>query len=217
MPALYTFPGEEGSIKVVTSYTERNVYAGLLVLAGFSILALEIVGVRILAPYVGTSVPVWAALMGVTLLGSAIGYYLGGVQADRSFSKQRVVGIAFVAGVTVGVIPFLRPALGAITSNLSPGAAALGGSLALFFVPAVSLGMIITYIIRHFVSSKDRIAQIHGDYYALATLGSIMGVFGTAYLLIPFFTLPQILYGLSAALILGGALLLTARSAEVAK
>ena len=64
----------------------------LLFLSGFVILSLEILGIRILAPYVGTTTPVWAALLGVTLAGSAVGYYWGGVLADHVQKKPYFYG-----------------------------------------------------------------------------------------------------------------------------
>jgi hypothetical protein len=50
----------------------------IVTLAGAGTLAIEMVAPRLLAPAFGTSQPIWAAVIGMTLLYLAIGYHLGG-------------------------------------------------------------------------------------------------------------------------------------------
>ena len=76
------------------------------------------------------------------------------------------------------------------------------GAMLLFFIPIMFLSAITTYVIRIFVKTLDAIGKIHGDLYALATIGSVVGVFGTSYILVPFFTIPTILYSLSVSIFL---------------
>ena len=51
--------------------------------SGAVLLGVEIASSRVLAPFFGNSLYVWGALIGVVLTGLAIGYWLGGVLADR--------------------------------------------------------------------------------------------------------------------------------------
>jgi MFS family permease len=51
--------------------------------SGAVLLGLEIAASRVLAPYIGNSLYVWGALIGVVLAGLAVGYWLGGTLADR--------------------------------------------------------------------------------------------------------------------------------------
>src|SRR5579872_7017384 len=53
-------------------------------LSGAAVLIVEILGAKMLAPYVGTSHFVWTAQIAVTLVALAAGYALGGWVADRS-------------------------------------------------------------------------------------------------------------------------------------
>ena len=53
-------------------------------LSGAVLLGLELVASRVLAPFFGNSIFVWGALIGVVLAGLSIGYWIGGVLADRS-------------------------------------------------------------------------------------------------------------------------------------
>ncbi len=43
----------------------------------------EIIGSRLLSPYLGASTYVWTSLIGVILAALSLGYYLGGKFADR--------------------------------------------------------------------------------------------------------------------------------------
>lgn len=174
----------------------------LLFLSGFVILSLEILGIRILAPYVGTTTPVWAALLGVTLAGSAVGYYWGGVLADHVQKKAVFLWLAAGASISIALIPLLRSVLSVVAPYFGYSGGAFIGAMLLFFIPIMFLSAITTYVIRIFVKTLDAIGKIHGDLYALATIGSVVGVFGTSYILVPFFTIPTILYSLSVSIFL---------------
>jgi hypothetical protein len=179
----------------------------LLFMAGFGILAIEILGHRILSPYVGTTLPVWGAIIGVALIGGAVGYYVGGHLADRAvLSKGYLFSLSAGAGIFLALIPFLRDILthSSLSEALSIQNLALFGSFLLFFVPVLLLSAITTYVIRFHVDALTTVGQVHGDLYALVTLGSIAGVFGTSYLLIPFLSVPHILYATAAVIALSG-------------
>lgn len=177
----------------------------LLFTSGFTILSLEILGVRVLGPYVGTTTPIWAALIGTILVGSAAGYYGGGMLADRIQKKEIFFWIATCASIFIILIPVLRSVLGVVALHFSYGVGAIVGSILLFFIPVTCLSALTTYTIRLFVSDLETVAQAHGDLYALATIGSVVGVFCTSYILVPLFIVPHILYGLGAILLLLGA------------
>lgn len=185
-------------------YEQTAVTKTLLFISGFMILSLEILGIRILGPYVGITASVWAALIGVTLAGSAMGYYGGGMLADRIQRKEVFLLITASASICIILIPTLRSILSMIAPHTSYGIGALIGSILLFFMPVMFLSTLITYSIRVFVKNLDTIARVHGDLYALATIGSIVGVFSTSYILVPLFTIPHILYGHGIILLLFG-------------
>ena len=64
-------------------------------LEGVSVMAAELLGAKMLAPYFGSSLYVWASVLGITLGGLAMGYFAGGFfsgskSAFISFSKFTV-------------------------------------------------------------------------------------------------------------------------------
>ena len=64
----------------------------LLVVAvsGAAVLSLELLGTRLLGPFYGVSLFLWSALISVTLAALAVGYALGGRQADRGADGTRL-------------------------------------------------------------------------------------------------------------------------------
>jgi MFS family permease len=176
----------------------------LLFGAGFAILSIEILGVRILAPSVGASMPVWGAVIGVTLLGGAIGYYAGGALADAGRSRRALIILSVLSGLAIILLPTFNGVIAPYIQALPFAVGALVASGALFLFPTTMLSALITYTIRLHVRDLDTIGRVHGDLYAIATFGSIAGVFATSYLLIPFYAVSHILYGLGMMVFLLG-------------
>ena len=56
---------------------------------GFSIMSLELLGGRILAPWFGSSIYVWGSIITVFMLALSIGYLTGGRLSLRSPSAAR--------------------------------------------------------------------------------------------------------------------------------
>ena len=75
--------------------------------SGAVLLGVEIAASRVLAPYFGNSLFVWGALIGVVLSGLAIGYWLGGVLADRLPASSLLAAALAAGGVAVLVVPFV--------------------------------------------------------------------------------------------------------------
>src|SRR5437867_10985873 len=67
-------------------------------LTGAAIMIVEILGARMLSPYLGTSHFVWTAQIAVTLVALACGYYVGGWLVDRSLRPGRVYAAILAAG-----------------------------------------------------------------------------------------------------------------------
>src|SRR5512137_1890436 len=112
----------------------RNGYIYVVVsVSGASVLALEILGTRVLGPFYGVSLFLWSALISVTLAALATGYALGGRWADRGPRASRLSAVLALAGLWVLAIPWLRAPLLAMSEGWGLRAALLTTALALFF------------------------------------------------------------------------------------
>src|SRR5215510_2000395 len=75
-------PGGETNKSVITGGLRRYVYVTAGV-TGAAVMVVEILGAKLLSPYIGTSHFVWTAQIAVTLVALACGYYVGGRLADK--------------------------------------------------------------------------------------------------------------------------------------
>lgn len=175
-------------------------------MSGAVLLALEIIASRIIAPYFGNSIYVWGSLIGVFLGALAVGYFLGGIAADRWPSRAVFSGVVFVAGALVMFIPAIAPRLlDAIgLADLGPRVSPLMAALALFFLPGVVMGMVSPFAVRLRAQTVATIGNVAGTLYALSTVGSITGTLLASFVLIAVMGLSQIVY------VLGGTLLVLA-------
>ena len=55
-------------------------------ICGGAVLAIEILGTRIIGPYYGVSIYLWSALISITLIALSVGYMIGGRIADKKKS-----------------------------------------------------------------------------------------------------------------------------------
>jgi len=173
--------------------------------SGAVLLALEIVASRIIAPYFGNSVYVWGSLIGIFLAALSVGYFLGGRVADRWPSGAVFAGVVFVAGALVFPIPLVAPRLleAIALTDLGPRANPLVGSLGLFFLPSVVMGMVSPFAIRLRARAVATIGNVAGALYALSTVGSIAGTLLAAFVLLAVMHVRTIVHLLGAALMLG--------------
>lgn len=163
----------------------------LVFAAGFTSLGVELAASRLLDPWFGNSILVWASLIGLILAYLALGYWLGGRLADRGPQPHLLYTIVAAAAALVGLTPLIaRPVLRvAAGAFVAYDAATLAGSfaatLALFSLPVILLGMVSPFAIRLLVAGAEDAGRVAGRVFALSTLGSILGVFLPVLLLIP--------------------------------
>jgi spermidine synthase len=170
-------------------------------------MALELLGGRLVATSFGNSIFAWGSLIGVVLSGLAVGYYLGGLLADRSPSAEKFSAIIFSGGLLVLLVPFISPVALAVSFSLQPGEfgnrlGPLMASIIILGLPSTILGMVSPYAIKMATQSLARIGRVSGNLYSLSTMGSIIGAFSAAFVLIPMFELRSILYGMGLALMI---------------
>lgn len=161
----------------------------------------EILGAKMLAPYVGTSHFVWTAQIAITLVALAAGYYAGGRLSDKTTKLSQLYACLMGAAIYLGLtILLVKPvAFGCLRFKLALGT--LLASSFLFFIPLALLAMAGPFLVRVLTGSIDSVGGSVGRLTAISTLGSFLGTMLIGYVLIPF--LPNsVTMGLTAALLM---------------
>ncbi len=150
--------------------------------SGMSVMAMELAASRLYAPYFGTSVFVWAGLIGALLLFLACGYYLGGRQSRGGAGAERLFFLALAGSLLAAAVPYIaRPVMVAISGatglggNMLPGVAAT--SAASLAAPLVLFGSVLPLATGILARDSRDAGATAGVLYALSTAGSIAGVF----------------------------------------
>jgi predicted membrane-bound spermidine synthase len=153
-------------------------------LASFSMLVIEVVAGRILAPYLGVSLYTWTSIIGVVLAGISVGAYLGGLIADRYPRFSTLGWVLLLSSLGVFSIPPLTQwAAGAIFhADLTVRIILI--TAILFFFPSSLLGMVSPVVVKLTLRNLEETGNVVGKIYAVSTLGSILGTFASGFFLI---------------------------------
>lgn len=173
----------------------------IVFICGAAVLAIEILGTRILGPFYGVSLFLWSALITVTLIALSAGYAIGGRWADKQPKFSRLYLIITVAGVWMLLIPWLtRPVL-AVAEPFGLRFAVLVAAFILFVPPLTLLGMVSPYAIRVRAASLNVVGRTAGDLYAISTVGSVISALLTGFVFIPNFGVTRLTIVIGLALL----------------
>ena len=172
--------------------------------SGVSSMGLEILAGRVVAPQFGSSIYTWGSIIAVFLAALSLGYHFGGKRAGTQATTDRLVRLLVgTAGYVALLIFFGDQLLLSTTAFPLPSRfASLPAVILMFGPPTYLLGFISPYAAQ--LSEKTGIGEASGHVYALGTIGSIVGAFGTTFFLIPYLSVTYIY------LTLGGVAVLTA-------
>jgi len=188
----------------------KNTFLLLIVfLSGGASMGVEMAASRLLRPFFGDSILIWANIIGLILIYLTIGYYLGGRWSDRDPRAVTLYRIVAWAGFATGIVPYIaRPFLQLAIPALQRFDAGLGitsffGTLVLFAAPVTLLGCVSPFAIRLSTQSVSASGSTAGKLYALSTFGSILGVFGTVFVLFQILGTRGTFVAFSMALLIG--------------
>lgn len=185
-------------------------------LTGMAVLIVEITATRMLAPFFGNSIFTLSSVIGIVLAALGLGYYAGGVLADRRPSERWFFLIIVVAGFLVLLLQLLNAlVLPRVAYRLSLINGPLWVSLLMFFLPALFLAMLSPFAITllHVRRAAGGVGNASGLVFFWSTLGSIAGSLATGFVLIPLWGIGDIIIGVGSSLVLlGAAGLLATRS-----
>lgn len=154
---------------------------------GWFVMELEVLGVRVLAPYFGSAVyVVMGSVIGVFLLSLSAGYMLGGWLSRKANSK-RVLGVNLMAaGAWLCAMPFfIEPVCdGIFNVGLDEKWGSLLAALVLFCMPTLLLGTVSPTAVRWLTTRASDSGLNAGLVLAFSTMASFAGCVVTAFYLV---------------------------------
>jgi len=154
---------------------------------GWFVMELEVLGVRVLAPYFGSAVyVVMGSVIGVFLLSLSAGYMVGGWLSRKANSK-RTLGINLMAaGAWLCAMPFfIEPVCdGIFNVGLDEKWGSLLAALVLFGTPTLLLGTVSPTAVRWLTRQASDSGLNTGLVLAFSTVAGFAGCVVTAFYLV---------------------------------
>ncbi|MGW0708314.1 fused MFS/spermidine synthase [Streptomyces sp. NPDC002643] len=166
-----------------------------------AVLVVEIVALRLLAPYLGLTLETSTVVIGIALTAIAIGSWLGGRMADQ-VDPRRLLGPSL--GVS-GAVVALTPAVLRTTAEWAPALLLLIASLTIL-VPGALLSAVTPIVTKLRLTSLAETGTVVGRLSGVGTVGAIVGTVLTGFVLVSRLPVSGILIGLGTLLVVGSAL-----------
>jgi MFS family permease len=171
-------------------------------ICGAGVLVLEIVGTRIMAPFYGSTIYVWTALITVTLASLAVGYWAGGKLADRFPNSGTLFVAVGLSGMVILLIPVYANGVLLVSDMGGMRLGPILAAAALFGLPIVLLGTVTPLMVKLVFSSSEHLGVTTGNIYALMTVGSLCGALVSGFYLAQSVTVTGSFVGVGSILLL---------------
>jgi MFS family permease len=186
-------------------------------LLGAALMGIEMAAIRIMTPYFGSAIEIWACMIATVMLSMMAGYYLGGTIADRTPHSRVLGGFVLAAGMFVLAVPsFATPLLDWMLENLgySPWIA-LAASATLLLIPMILLSFFSPFAVRLLLADAQHGGRVAGSVYSITTIGNVVGTLGAPLFLMRVLGSRDIMLTFAAVVILCGAGLIALRMRAV--
>lgn len=160
-------------------------FLALSFVEGASVMAAELLGAKLLAPFFGSSLYVWASVMAVTLMGLALGYFLGGLYSSRQNREKNLYRILLLGAIVISLMPFTIQMCFAQFAHFSLLPSILISSFVLLVPPVFLMGMVSPFIIALVDVHFSNPGKSSGIVYAVSTVGGIFATFLFGFYVIP--------------------------------
>ena len=171
------------NIKTNTSTTS---YYFIAVLEGILVMAWELLSAKMITPYYGSTLYVWASILGITLLGLALGYYIGAELIDKYDDIKKLI---FINIALYAVVILIIRAMGLFFLDNFYSYGLRGGALIvslMIVLPPIAIVSTLTILLIQCISKKiENTGKVTGRVYALSSIGCILTVFIMGFWVIP--------------------------------
>lgn len=167
----------------------KSMYLLLLVsfLEGSALMAAELIGAKIMAPYYGNSLVVWTSVFVCTLSGLALGYYFGGKLSTKENNLPNLLKILLFSTCFFALMSPLSSFIMEITLSLPIEIGSLL-SVIVFLLPLlIAFGMVSPLIINLLTKEIQEAGNNAASVYTISTFGGIvttlfLGLYAIPYL-----------------------------------
>lgn len=170
----------------------------LYALSGLAALGMELVWTRTLILWFSNITYTFSAMLGIYLIGLAIGGLIGSRLVKRLKRPATAfawleAGVGFTALLSTGLALNWPRAMGnlsqAVVGGLTDWGSLVGSSLVLTLIvmilPTLLLGMLFPVVIKLYAREVGRVGERVGEVYAANGLGTILGSLLTGFVLVP--------------------------------
>jgi hypothetical protein len=180
--------------------------AWLVFLSSGAVLVLEILSLRLVAPYLGLTLETSTAVIGFALAAIATGAWLGGQAADTVPPKRVLGPVLLIAGV---LVLFVGPVVRWTGEQVRGGdvSAVLLMAAVAVFVPAALLSAVTPMVVKLRLETLTETGTVVGRLSGVATLGALVATFGTGFVLVAALPTSVILLVMGGLLVALGAVL----------
>jgi spermidine synthase len=175
--------------------------AGLVFGSSAAVLVVELVALRLLAPYVGLTMEMSTMVIGIALSAIAVGSWAGGRAADAMAPRRTLAPLLALSGVAVAMTPTLVRLAGTADGTL----ALLVGGFCLF-LPAALLTAVTPMVTKLLLVDLEVTGTVVGRLSGIGTAGGIVGTVLTGFVLISVVPVSVILIVLGVVLLVAGVL-----------
>ncbi len=162
-----------------------------------AVLVVELVALRLLAPYLGLTLETSTLVIGTALAAIALGAWIGGRAADRVSPRAVLAPLLSVSGVAVAVTPaVVRSTAGAQDGGLLFLVAGLT-----IIVPGALLSAVTPMVVKLMLTSLTETGTVVGRLSGLGTAGAIFGTVVTGFVLVSRVPVTGIMVGLGVLLV----------------
>lgn len=183
---------------------EKNLFQISLLVAfleGCAVLAVELMGAKIIASYYGTSFFVWTSILGITLTSLTAGYYLGGKASSGKNQQNILWSLFFLSSIIIFFIPVVAAKMLMFFFSLGIRWGSVLSAIFIIGPPLFCFGGTTPLLIQLNSKNINHSGKIAGLIYAISTIGGILTSF-----LLGFWVIPQ--WGISSPLLMTAVIIL---------
>ncbi|KGN31511.1 spermidine synthase [Knoellia sinensis KCTC 19936] len=173
-----------------------KVAAALVFGASAAVLVVELVSLRLLAPYLGLTLETNTMVIGIALAAIATGAWLGGKAADGANPRRLLGPLLAVSGVAVSLMPFVVRGAGEVA-----GASVILVAAFAILVPGALLSAVSPIVAKLRLTDLAETGTVVGSLSGIGTVGAIAGTVLTGFVFVTAFPVSLVLVGLGVLLV----------------